>query len=561
MKNHLEKIKIYCKQNFKHDLLAGIIVGLIALPLAIAFAVASGARPEQGLYTSIIAGILIGTLSGSKFQISGPTGAFIVILLGIVNKFQLDGLLIAGFMAGIILLLMGIFQLGSIIKYIPYPVTIGFTSGIGVIIFSGQIKDFLGLKFDHRPEGIIETFHLLIQELAKGFNITSIIIGTITLITFLIWKKYNKQFPPAPIALTAGIITSLIISKFFNQALPTPILVGEIPSGLPQLTIPPFSWEKIIILIPSALTIAMLGAIESLLSAVVADGMTGTKHNSNKELIAQGIGNMVLPFFNGIPATGAIARTAANIRNGARTRIASIIHGVVLLIILLVAAPFAGYIPMAALATILMMVAYNMAEIPHFIRLLKYPKEDALVLVTTFLLTIFMDLTIAVGIGIVLAALLFIKRLTKLWYNKIFEDPEGIESEGSKRIHSSIREYPQIHLYELAGPLFFGVAAEMENVIEHESGEILILRMKHVFDMDASAINALEVIIKKALKDNGKIFLSTLNKPLHQKLKKVGIIEKIGGEEYITNHTSEAIEKAKTIIASQQTKHINQHLT
>jgi SulP family sulfate permease len=349
----INKIKTYFKTDFRSDFIAGIIVGLIALPLAIAFAVASGARPEQGIYTSIIAGLVIGLLSGSKYQIAGPTGAFVVILLGVVNKFGMDGLMLAGFMAGIILLLFGIFKFGSAIKYIPYPVVIGFTAGIGVTIFSGEIKDFFGLHFDKRPDGFVDTIHMVVKNTENGFNISAVIIGLVTIIAWILWKRYSKTFPPAPIALAAGIITSIAIELFFSKWLPKPILVGLIPSGLPEFHMLNFSLERIEQLFPSAFTIAMLGAIESLLSAVVADGMTGTKHNSNKELMAQGIGNMILPFFGGIPATGAIARTAANIKSGARTRASSIIHAITLLLIMLVFGTYAQYIPLSALAEFL----------------------------------------------------------------------------------------------------------------------------------------------------------------------------------------------------------------
>lgn len=540
-----QKVSNYLKNDFKHDLLAGTVVALIALPLAIAFAVASGARPEQGLYTSIIAGVIMGALSGSKFQISGPTGAFIVILLGVVNQFGLDGLMTAGFMAGVLLLAMGLTGLGSVIKYIPYPVTVGFTAGIGTIIFIGQIKDVLGLKFPHRPEGVIQNFQFIFDSLSHGFNLSSALIALVTIGAFIGWKKKFKSIPPAPAALVAGLFTSLIITNL-TQFFPAPPLVGNIPAGLPALQIPDFSWAKIQMLIPSAFTIAMLGAIESLLSAVVADGMTGTKHNSNKELISQGIGNLILPFFGGIPATGAIARTAANIRNGGRTQMSAIIHGVVLLIIVLLAAPLAAFIPMAALAGILVMVAVNMAEIPHFIRLLKAPKEDAFVMVLTYLLTVFVDLTIAVGLGIVMAALLFIKRVSQLSVNRVFDESLRQISEGSKRLHASLEDYPEIRMYELAGPLFFGAASQLESQIEHDHGQALILRMKHVHSIDATAVHALEMVIEKALHEKqGKVYLATLRPEVEKVLEQTGLIKKIGGKHYCPESATKAIELAK----------------
>lgn len=541
-----KKAARYFKQDFKADLIAGVIVGLIALPLAIAFAVASGARPEQGIYSSIIAGLLIGTLSGSRFQISGPTGAFIVILLGVVNKFGIEGLLMAGFIAGVILLILGLFKFGSVIKFMPYPVTVGFTSGIAVIIFSGQIKDLLGLTFEHRPHDFLETLDLIVKGVSGGVNTSSLLIGLMTLAAFMLWGKFgSKRLPPAPIALLSGIVTSVLIRAFFSDALPAVALVGTIPSGLPEFHALHFSLSSLKLLLPSALTIAMLGAIESLLSAVVADGMTGTKHNSNRELVAQGIGNMVLPFFGAIPATGAIARTAANIKNGGRSRATSIIHALTLLIILLVAAPYAQYIPMATLAMILMIVAYNMAEIPHFVHLLKAPTQDVLVLLTTFLLTVFMDLTVAVGTGIVLASFLFVQRASRLSVEQVFVEDEKMGTEGSKRLHAELAGNKNIVVYELAGPLFFGVAAQLENAIQHRPGDILILRMKHVNHMDASAINILETIIKRALKNKGKLFLATVQPSIEAKLRKLGIIEKIGGDAFLADSTTEAIKRAK----------------
>lgn len=539
------RIKLYFQKDFKHDLIAGIVVGLIALPLAIAFAVASGASAEQGIYTSIIAGLVMGILSGSRYQISGPTGAFIVILLQIVNKFGIDGLFLAGCMAGIILFFMGIFRLGSIIKFIPYPVTVGFTSGIGLIIFSGQIKDFLGLHFEHRPSDFLETIELVVKGIGQGINTTSLVISVVTLVTFLIWKRYNSKIPPAPIALAAGIIASIVISTFFKETLPAPMSVGTIPAGIPQFHMLDFSFEKIKMLVPSAFTIAMLAAIESLLSAVVADGMTGTKHNSNRELISQGIGNIILPFFNGIPATGAIARTAANIKNGGRTRMASLIHAITLLLILLIGAQYAKYIPLAALGTILIMVAVSMAEIPHFMKLLKAPKPDAFVLVTTFLLTVFVDLSVAVGIGIVLASILFIKRMSSLSVKKILGDEQVIGTEGSKRMHQELQYEKRIRLYEITGPLFFGVASELEQRVQHARGEILILRFKHVTHMDATAMHALEILVTRALKKDGHVYFATLLPHIKTKLQNIGIIDKIGGSHYVTENTTEAIGRAK----------------
>lgn len=536
-----EKIKNYLKNDFKNDLIAGIVVGLVALPLSIAFAIASGAKAEQGLYTAIIAGAIVAIFSGSNYQVSGPTGAFIVILLNIVNKFGIEGLLLAGFMAGIILILMGIFKFGSIIKYIPYPVTVGFTAGIAVIIFSGQIKNFLGLDFlGKRPLDFIETAEMIFESLSRGINIYALIIGITTLFIFIVWKKYNKKFPPAPIALLGGILISL----FFSEKIP---VVGNIPSGLPNFDMLNFNFENIKLLLPSAFTIAMLGAIESLLSAVVADGMTGTKHNSNKELIAQGIGNIIVPFFGGIPATGAIARTAANIKNGGKTKIASLIHALILFLIVMFFSKYAQFIPLSALAAILITVAYNMSEIDHFKKLMKAPRRDISVLIATFLLTIFIDLTVAVGIGVVMAALLFIKRASDIKIVSI-EDNVKVGSEGSKRLHASISDFPQITLYEISGPMFFGAASVMQERMGYEQDGVLIIRMKHVYAIDATAMHALELLIQQVHSIGGKVILATIQPYVIKNLKKNGIINLLGGNEFIANSSKEAVEMAKKII-------------
>ncbi len=532
---------MYLKNDLKADLIAGIVVGLVALPLSIAFAIASGVSAEQGLYTAIIAGGIIAVFSGSKYQVSGPTGAFIVILLSIVNKFGVEGLLMTGFMAGIILILMGAFKFGSIIKYIPYPVTVGFTSGIAVIIFSGQIKNFLGLDFEgKRPLDFIDTVKMIFESFERGITLPAIVVGLVTLAVFFIWKKYNKKFPPAPVALLGGIVASL----FFAGKIP---IVGDIPAGLPSFHMLDFNFENMKLLLPSAFTVAMLGAIESLLSAVVADGMTGTKHNSNKELIAQGIGNVVVPFFGGIPATGAIARTATNIKNGARTRIAGIIHAFVLLLIILIFARYAKVIPLSALAAILLIVAYNMAEIDHFKKLMKAPRRDVIVLLATFLLTVFADLTVAVGVGVVMAALLFVKRVSDIRVISL-EDNVKIGSEGSKKLHASISNFPQISLYEINGPMFFGAASVMQERMGYSQDGVLIIRMKHVDEIDATAMHALELLIDEVLANGGKIILATMQKNVFRNLKKNGIIDLLGGEKFVAKSSTEAIAMAKEML-------------
>ncbi|MBI4212627.1 MAG: STAS domain-containing protein [Deltaproteobacteria bacterium] len=535
----MKKLLSYMRSSFRHDLIAGIVVGLVALPLAIAFAVASGARPEQGIYTSIIAGIAIGLASGSKFQVSGPTGAFVIILLGIVNAFGIGGLLIAGCMAGIILVLMGLFRFGSIIKYIPYPVIIGFTSGIGLLIFTSQLSHFFGISSVEKPHGWIQMLTMLFHHLPRDINVSSLAVGSITLFVSLFWRKIHQTFPAAPIALLVGTILSLFLGH-------TPV-VGAIPTGLPHFQLLNFSWSWIPILLPSAFTIAVLGAIESLLSAIVADGMAGTKHNSNQELIAQGVGNIIIPFFGGIPATGAIARTAMNIRNGAKTRMASVVHSIVLIVIVLFFAPYAEHIPMAALAAILMVVAYRMSEAHHFRKLLTAPLPDVFVLLTTFFLTLFVDLTIAVGAGVVLASLLFIKNVSEITINTL-EDNTQTGSSAALALRERVKDYPLISLYEVNGPMFFGAASFLEDQIAHKQHEILILTLKNVPVIDASAMHALDLIVEDIQQNNGKIILVSLQPQVLRALWRHGTIQKLGGEDFVARNIDEAIERAKEMI-------------
>lgn len=535
-----KKIANYLGKDFKHDLLSGIVVGLVALPLAIAFAIASGVEPQRGLYTAIIAGVIGAIFSGSNYQVSGPTGAFIVILLSIVNNFGVEGLLTAGFMAGIILILMGLFRFGSVIKFIPYPVTVGFTSGIAVIIFVGQIKNFLGLSFEKSPHDFFQTIMAISNSLSLGLNYYSILVGVITLSVYMIWAKCNRKFPPAPVALAAGIFSGL----FFIGKISS---VGSIPSGLPNFQMISLNYEYIKILLPSAFTIAMLGAIESLLSAVVADGMTGTRHDSNKELIAQGIGNIVTPLFGGIPATGAIARTATNIKNGAKTKISTLVHAIVLLLIVMFFSNYTKIIPLSALAAILMVVAYNMSEITHFKSVLKAPKRDSIVLLVTFFTTIFLDLTVAVSLGVVLAAVLFIKRVSEINVVSLEENAKA-GSEGSKRLHISLDNFPGISLYEINGPLFFGAATIMQERIDYKGGKILIIRMKHVDVVDATGLHAIDLIISRVKNNGGQVILATVQPQVVKHLFRTGIVDHLGGKEFIVESSTEAIEKAKKIL-------------
>ena len=414
-KNYLPKIFIvlkegYNKQKFLNDLIAGIIVGIVALPLSIALAIASGVSPEKGLYTAIIGGFAISFFGGSRVQIGGPTGAFVVIIYGIIQKYGYNGLLVATLMAGIMLILFGIFRFGTVIKYIPYPVTVGFTAGIALLIFSSQIKDLLGLNIEKLPAEFIEKMEVIYHNL-NSFNYIAFLIGISTIIISILW---NKKFKKIPGSLIAIIITTLAVSLFHLPVETIGSQFGSVPNTFEPLQFPDISFKLVKELFYPSLTIALLAGIESLLSAVVADGMIGTKHNSNMELIGQGIANLLTPIFGGIPATGAIARTATNIKSGGRTPFAGIIHALVLLMIMLFLGKLAVLIPMATLAGILAIVAYNMSEINHFIELKDAPKSDGFVLIITFLLTVFSDLTVAIQFGVLASALLFMKRMSDL---------------------------------------------------------------------------------------------------------------------------------------------------
>lgn len=457
----VEKFQGYSLQNFQKDLLSGIIVGIIAIPLAMAFAIASGVKPEYGIYTTFIAGILISIFGGSKFQIGGPTGAFIPVLFGIVIVYGYENLLLAGLMAGIMLTLMGIFKLGSLIKYIPRPVTIGFTSGIAVIIFTGQIASFLGLSDVKKHEHFIDNMKELALHI-NTINVYSILTAIICLLVILITPKILPKVPGSLIGL---IVSTLIATFFFTGKVPTiGSDFGPIPSNLPQFHFPNITWENIKQLLAPAFVIAILGGIESLLSAVVADGMTNTKHNSNRELVGQGIANIVTPLFGGIPATGAIARTATNIKNGATSPLSGIIHGVFVLATLLLFAPYASHIPLASMAPVLMIVAWNMSERKHFVDVLKTKAGDALVLIVTFLLTVFTSLTIAVEVGLVLAVLLFAKRMSEmLVISKVLPDHSNSHEKVVPNAVNETHDCPQVSIYTIEGPLFFGQPKLLNN--------------------------------------------------------------------------------------------------
>ncbi|MGF9710566.1 SulP family inorganic anion transporter [Paenibacillus naphthalenovorans] len=538
------RFKGYTMIAFRKDLVSGLIVGVIAIPLGMAFAIASGVKPEYGIYTTIVAGILISLLGGSKFQIGGPTGAFIPVLLAIVLQYGYENLLIAGFLAGILLVLMGIFRLGTLIRFIPKPVTIGFTAGIAIIIFSGQIANFLGLRDIAKHEDFFSNMKEIAIHLPT-FNGYSILTACICLVILLLCSRFTPKIPGALIGL---IVSSVVATLLFNGEVATiASTFGPIPNTLPHFQWPSLTWEKIEMMLIPACIIAMLGGVESLLSALVADEMTGTRHNSNRELIGQGIANMVTPLFGGIPATGAIARTATNIKNGAVSPMSGIIHGFIVLLVLLLLAPYASLIPLASMAPILMMVAWNMSERKEFVRILKTKTNDSIILLVTFLLTVFTTLTIAVGIGLILSVLWFVKRMSDL--NTVYEMPSNHSAKQVKvkaLMDADSRELHHMNIYTIEGPLFFGTALPLEESILgnlHHKSKILLLHMGKVPYIDTTGAAHLDRLIGHVVKSGGVVLLSEIGQQPLSILERTGLLQRVG-RDHVFGHTSEAIEFA-----------------
>ncbi|MBP7554161.1 MAG: sulfate permease [Spirochaetes bacterium] len=536
----------YSFKTFTKDLSAGVIVGIVALPLSIAFAIASGVKPEQGLYTAIVAGIIISILSGSRVQIGGPTGAFIVILYGIVQKYGYDGLAVAGIMAGFILVIMGIAGLGSVIKFIPFPVTVGFTTGIALLIFTTQIKDFLGLKMNEVPSEFIHKVVAYSQNILT-VNPYALLIGGLSIAIMILWKKVSLKIPGSLVAI---IVSTLIVLIFKLPVDTIGSKFGAVPNMLPLPKFPHIDFKILPELFQPALSIALLAGIESLLSAVVADGMTGKKHRSNMELIAQGAGNIISPLFGGIPATGAIARTATNIKNGGTTPIAGIIHGITLLLIMLFFGKLAALIPMPALSAILIIVAYNMSELHIFIKLFKSTKSDVLVLLVTFLLTVILDLTVAIQVGVVLASLLFMYRMSNVSQtgklSNSIDDEDETDSNSIKN-----KEIPKgVEVYEIYGSFFFGAAEKFKDQIKaiEKKPKILILRMRNVLMIDATALAALETVVVDSQKADIKVVLSGVRTQILLVLQKSGLVKKID-EKNITANIDMALIRANEILA------------
>lgn len=511
----------YSFSRFLNDLLAGIIVGIVALPLSIAFAIASGVKPEQGLITAFVAGLLISILSGSRVQIGGPTGAFIIIIFNIVAQYGYDGLAAATVMAGVLLVIMGFMRLGDVIKYIPYPVTVGFTSGIALIIFTTQIPDFFGLHISKVPGHFFGKVAVYAQNLPLA-NIYSVILAVITILIILMWPKITRRVPGTIIAI---IVTTALVKLLHLPAETIAGRFGEVSHNFPAPHFPHFSFDLIMKLGPVALTIALLAGIESLLSAVVADGMLGTRHRSNMELVGQGVANIISPIFNGIPATGAIARSATNIKNGGRTPIAGIVHAVVILLIFLFCGKWAGLIPMATLAGILIVVAYNMSEWRHFKSLLKSPRSDVLVLLLTFSLTVLVDLTVAIEVGVVMAAFLFMHRMAEITNINLVED-----NQTGDQLHEYDGVPDGIEIFEISGPFFFGAADKFRDAIVSfkKIPKVIILRMSAVPAVDATAVSALERFIRGAEAGGTHVVFAGVNKRVFKVLLKTGIVEHIG---------------------------------
>ena len=540
-------LKNYSTKTFVSDLIAGVIVGVVALPLAIAFAIASGVSPERGLFTAIIAGFCISFFGGSKVQIGGPTGAFAVIVYGVVNKFGYEGLVIATIMAGILLILLGAFKMGGLVKFIPYTIVTGFTAGIAVTILTGQIGDFFGLTTGKMPGDFVGKIKVYIESF-NTINWYSFGIAAISLIVIFLWPKINKKVPGSLIVIILATVVSLILEHTLGWKTDTiGSRYGAIPSSLPAPTIPGINLDLIKQLFPTGISIAVLAAIESLLSAVVADGMIGSKHDSNTELIAQGIANIASPIFGGIPATGAIARTATNIKNGGKTPIAGIIHAVVLLLIMLLLGKFAVYIPMAALAAVLVSVAWNMAGIPAIKALLKGQKSDICVLAVTFIITVFIDLTVAIEIGLGFAAFFFIKKMIDV--SEVQEKREniitGIDASGNTTEYT-IPE--NVLVYDIEGPLFFGTVRKFEMAVERAaiSCKALVLNMESTIYLDAGGIRALEQCKAACDRKGIKIILSGIHTQPYILFEKTEMVNKIGREN-IFGEIQEAIDYASKL--------------
>lgn len=542
----------YSRKQFTSDLIAGVIVGIVALPLAIAFAIASGVKPEQGLYTAVIAGFVIGAIGGTRAQISGPTGAFIVIIYGIVQQYGYEGLAIATIIAGFILIAMGLMKMGAFLKFIPYPVTVGFTTGIALIIFSGQIRDFFGLRMQNVPADFIEKWEAYVHS-AATMNWRALAIGATSLLIVFLWPRVTPKIPGSLIAI---IVATAAVQLLDLNVETIGSRFGGVPNTLPAPHLPHLSWALITKMFSPAITIALLAAIESLLAAVVADGMMGTRHRSNMELIAQGVGNIISPVFQGIPATGAIARTATNIKSGGRTPVAAIVHALTLLLIMLFFGKWAALIPMPTLAAILIFVAYNMSEYHAFLKLLKSPKSDVIVLLVTFALTVLIDLTVAIQVGVVLAAFLFLQRMSEVaQVSSIVGDLRQDDDENPNDPRAiAKREVPHgVEVFEIFGSLFFGAIERFKDAMRRveKNPKVLIIRMRMVPAIDATGLQVLEDVFERTLREGGTLlFTGVAEQPL-KAMEQSGLLERIGRENILPNIDA-ALARAREISQSDQ---------
>lgn len=541
----------YSRTQLGKDVIAGVIVGIVALPLAIAFAIASGVKPEQGLYTAVIAGLIISGLGGSRVQIGGPTGAFIVLVYEIVQQYGYDGLATATLMAGVLLVIMGLVRLGAVIKFIPYPLTIGFTGGIALIIAVTQVRDFLGLHMTHVPSDFIEKIQAYAQHISS-YNSSALAIGLLTVTIVFLWPRVTRRVPGSLIAIfitTAAVhIANLPVETIGSR-------FGSVPTNLPIPHLPNLAWDHVTKLFSPALAIALLAGIESLLSAVVADGMTGRRHRSDMEIIAQGVANIASPIFGGIPATGAIARTATNVKNGGRTPIAGIVHAITLLLIMLFFGKWAALIPMATLAGILLVVAYNMSEWHLFIKLFRSPKSDVAIMLNSFLLTVLVDLTIAIQVGVVLSAFLFMRRMAEVTQTGYITSTLQEEEDPADALAISKRTLPKgVAVFEIYGPFFFGAADKFKSAIDQieRRPRILILRMRHVMAIDATGLRAIEDVHERTKNENGTLILSGVHAQPLIALERSGLIDLIG-EDNIVGNIDTALIRAQIILTLQTT--------
>ncbi len=537
----------YSLPQFGRDALAGVIVGVVALPLAIAFGIASGVKPEQGLATAIVAGFLISALGGSRVQIGGPTGAFVVIVYDVVSRHGYEGLAVATMMAGVMLLAMGFARLGTVIQFVPYPVTVGFTTGIALLIATSQLRDFLGLTMPTPSPHFIEQLGAYAQHLGS-WHPAAAAIALLTIAIVLYWPRISTRVP--------GPLVALLVATALVQGLGLPVETiadrfGSVPSSLPTPSIPSFDWEMVRTLFPSALSIALLGAIESLLSAVVADGMAGTRHRPNMELVAQGVANLASPLFGGIPATGAIARTATNVKNGGRTPIAGIVHSATLLAILYFFGRWAGLIPLAALAGILLVVAFNMSEWRVFVHLFRSPRSDVIVLLATFGLTVLIDLAVALQMGMVLAAFLFMRRMALLSDAGYVRNMLGAEEEENDPNATAAQDIPDgVRVFEVYGALFFGAASKFRDALRQAERPppVLILRMRNVLAVDATGLRALEDLLDKTQRDGTTLVLAGVHAQPLVAIERSGLLDRVG-EDNACEDIQAALARAREILA------------